>query len=1096
MRSNYEDAGTGRGRHEIQIPSDTDSGVESSDDDINFMKKKAKDNESQIYGVFGEGSDADEDNYGGAGLGRGRGRGAGRKGSSSGSRVRGPIQWKKQENERDALQTMFVKSSSQAKTPSNNTEDVSNGNNKKEHKDGDSKNEVETADDVHAAKEMKEANDKFNNLLRRGAKRKRDAKDPNRDTDRSMGVSNGLGYNDSMNTDSKGRSRSYGLGFSSEQGGTGLGFKAASSEPTPTNNDNFDQEMGMDSSTPGLGLSSFFSNSSKMAKFTGESQETTKKTFHPPIKRDPNCGQWEKHTKGIGMKLLSKMGYKGSGGLGAKRLKKTVSEVKDEVTGETVKKETMELKERKGISRPVEVVVRPGGLGLGFGKFKEATKLKANQRIEAEVRGVDWKKKEAEEQEKKRQEEKKRMEQELGMKSSALPSTDSLLTASNWRKGSKKRSLKKKTNVKVVSYQEIIGGAGGAGTNTNGADNEAKKELVIDMRGPSMTNISTESEKNDGEILLGEELLHNVTFLLNTYENKLHSNSHFVRSARSKANSLKSEVDNMEQQRTRIGERKGKLEKILSLIENLEKYQGKGQKFDIGDDNEVDRIKGVLECLCTTFTDEEKNSLQFYTAFIPSLLGPLMSQALKSWHPLSSSPSKTRSFIYKIFELCSKASAPGDFNSQVILLKIIFQSHLLPTIKRALQSKWDPVHDVESGLTLYESILAGVELVPIERQDEIEDETTVLGSVGLHTEEEYLTVLVRDSIMFDIIYPKLSRTLSDYKAGGSGDRLDMWILPWLMHLDYRSMLDNMLPDIKRKIRSIVTKSSRITSTADDELFFRHVGEIILKPWVSVLNTRSMHAISSECLGPRFGKYLSKTKYVKKFADQDITRLNKLFAYYTDGMLSESLFLSLIEGEVLPSLANLLHKEIQCGNVDAIHAAKLYHDWKVFLFQSRKCLKGIKAPRRVLGEDAMVCNILYGLLLAIHATNINDKDKFEDLEPPGILTINYRVVQSRRAKEQRLKEEEEALGRQVDSIDKMSRMHVASRNRDGVTFREVVEDFANLNNIPFHPKANSVREGKKIFMFGNAQVYLDSSVVFVNRKGLWTPVALKGLIELC
>ena len=31
---------------------------------------------------------------------------------------------------------------------------------------------------------------------------------------------------------------------------------------------------------------------------------------------------------------------------------------------------------KKGISRPVEVVVRPANLGLGFGNFTEATQLK------------------------------------------------------------------------------------------------------------------------------------------------------------------------------------------------------------------------------------------------------------------------------------------------------------------------------------------------------------------------------------------------------------------------------------------------------------------------------------------------------------------------------------------------------------------------------------------------------------------------------------------------------------------------------------------------------------------------------------------------
>jgi hypothetical protein len=45
---------------------------------------------------------------------------------------------------------------------------------------------------------------------------------------------------------------------------------------------------------------------------------------------------------------------------------------------------------RKGISRSVEVVLRPTNLGLGFGNFKEAAQFKSNRQLEAEVRGIDF----------------------------------------------------------------------------------------------------------------------------------------------------------------------------------------------------------------------------------------------------------------------------------------------------------------------------------------------------------------------------------------------------------------------------------------------------------------------------------------------------------------------------------------------------------------------------------------------------------------------------------------------------------------------------------------------------------------------------------
>jgi Tuftelin interacting protein N terminal/G-patch domain len=77
-----------------------------------------------------------------------------------------------------------------------------------------------------------------------------------------------------------------------------------------------------------------------------------------PANLDAKFGDWEKHTRGIGMKLMKKMGF----------------------TGRLGKHET-------GVTRQLEVKLRPNGIGLGFGNFKEAATLKVNREIEADRQG-------------------------------------------------------------------------------------------------------------------------------------------------------------------------------------------------------------------------------------------------------------------------------------------------------------------------------------------------------------------------------------------------------------------------------------------------------------------------------------------------------------------------------------------------------------------------------------------------------------------------------------------------------------------------------------------------------------------------------------
>jgi hypothetical protein len=73
-----------------------------------------------------------------------------------------------------------------------------------------------------------------------------------------------------------------------------------------------------------------------------------------------------------------------------------------------------------------------------------------------------------------------------------------------------------------------------------------------------------------------------------------------------------------------------------------------------------------------------------------------------------------------------------------------------------------------------------------------------------------------------------------------------------------------------------------------------------------------------------------------------------------------------------------------------------------------------------------------------------------------------------------------------------------RQHDGATFKDVVEDFASHNHVPFHPKVGTntmTKDGKIIGMFGNVPLLIDKTVVLVMEGSDWKPVSLNDLLNL-
>lgn len=878
-------------------------------------------------------------------------------------------------------------------------------------------------------KQQEEANQKFLALLGRGRGQKR----PRRsfESERRDGPtefkkqqqSNGLGFRASAGVElGRGNSPGFhsetggGLGFQSSGGGGGLGFKSASAQEEDA------PQFG------GLGSTSM--------NFFGEQPPPP-----PPIKKDPNLGKWERHTKGIGMKLLAKMGYQGSGGLGAKRKKLNISG-KEAIT-------------KGGISRPVEVVVRPSNLGLGFGNFKEATKLKSNQQLEAEIQGKEIPKKKE-----------KNAQDQMGgpaRESSSLPTTDELMVEQSWKRGAKQASSQKKQRRTVVPYTELL--------------EKQKQPAIIDMRGPSATT------DERGEIPLAAELLHNTSILMNTYENKLHSTSHFLQTSKQKLQSLQSDLDNMERRKKEGAKRISKLQGVLQVVNNIDDI------LKNSDSNVVDvtsKVQAMVEGLRDELTVEDRDSLQFDQVLVPSLLSPLITSKLDQWEPLQDGSKKAETVIASLLSLGS-----GIDEAEVVQERklSILSRDILPKVKAAYEStKWNPLRDVERGVALYETFLKSVETHEALKKESHDDGNVFpAGDV----DNTSLSDLLNRQLLRQTIFPKLMRVLSQWKAelDRTGncieDGLESWLLPWMPHLDHPAILTQLTTDLKRKVRSALSCLSRGVNRTRE---FLSSSIATLRPWRTLLRKDTISDLTSKYIAPRLMKSFSRLSIAMDPTEQEWFTVDSLMDLYNTRLMSQLEFISILEGEVLGAWAQELYRQLTTNpqhNVEVL--GTVYSAWKRRIFGP-----STSVCNQLIRNDETICRVFYSCLRMIEVAMTNKPEALVSMDPR---TSSFRDVLARRSKEERNSSEEQLDRLQAkDAVE--FRRRVMSRQVGGTTtFREVVEDFAREQDISFRPRTtgkNTTDDGKPIFLFGSIPIYLDANVIFALQDSRWQPLAIENL----
>jgi len=713
-----------------------------------------------------------------------------------------------------------------------------------------------------------------------------------------------------------------------------------------------------------------------------------------PIRKDPTVATWEKHTKGFGSKLLAKMGWKGSGGLGSNR-RTFRGEATDAAQESSAGGATTDAPKaaaasasapkavKKGISRPIEVVVRPSKMGLGFGNFKEASQLKVNRRIEAEVRGFDYdaqfRKEKEEQRRKRRRTERQRYGDDFDedgysddgenddpsahLQSSAIGSTDDLLSHQSWKARRSKRQKKTKNAVpEFIPYTELLERQKKAGSS---------QPVVIDMRGPSSSQSPSASPE------LGEELLYNVSFLLNTYENKLHSAARYIDSSlKPKIEAADREIAELEERSRTVASRLDKLERAQAIADRVQEATAGLQNSSSGIDSCRRIVEESVAEMRDVFSQEERRELRFWDVLAPTLLGPIVRATLDHWNPCFENSDdsnnkglgdRDRNIIDSFFDYTFLGGVNKSSNKESrTLCESLIRTQLIPKLKADIEAEsspsWDPIRNPYVVLDLYEYLRTRAKAFDEaasakpnsrrSRKDDEEDPNQIFPS-GTVSEDESedgtqsrsrssgsdLAGHIRHELIVSSVYPKLlgavqrwKPTLSQTpkvfstqtKRGQLDDPLHLWVLPWLPHIDHPGLLPNLFGESKRKIKSALSVLQRSASSSkrnedgsdDNDADRNYVFAVLdlLRPWQGiVLGAKALQKMvaSDTLVLLRLARLLSSSTSLwngeQSGKPAAVNRnLLLLFELHTRTLISDADFLSLVEGPVLAHWAKIVH----------------------------------------------------------------------------------------------------------------------------------------------------------------------------------------------
>ncbi|KAF9594478.1 hypothetical protein IFM89_031596 [Coptis chinensis] len=326
--------------------------------------------------------------------------------------------------------------------------------------------------------------------------------------------------------------------------------------------------------------------------------------------------------------------------------------------------------------------------------------------------------------------------------------------------------------------------------------------------------------------------------------------------------------------------------------------------------------------------------------------------------------------------------------------------------------------------------------------------------------EELLPASVLQNILDNVVLLKLSQAVDTWDPLRENIAIHVWVHPWL------PLLGQKLETFYRTIQIKLGKALLNWHPSDGSAY------TILSPWKTVFDTASWERLIVQYIVPKLASELQN--FEVNPSNQKLDQFSWVMSWVSAIPIHH--MVTMLEVSFFPKWQQVLYHWL-CANPNFGEVTQWYLGWKGLL------------PQELLANERVRYHLDVGLEMMNQAV-----DGMEVVQPGARENISYLRVTEKRQFEAQQKAaayaQQQASASGAVNIDELFAMPVMS-------LKEVIEAFAQENELFFKPKPGRTHNGQQIYGFGNISIYIDTlnNKIFAQSLDGWSVVTLERLKEM-